>query len=301
MQTLELHPLCTIFPRLSDLDLDCLRLDIKEHGLREPIVLFDGMILDGGNRYKACLAAGVEPIFKQYEGDDIAAYVLSANFHRRHLPLNLHALIVASVQDWTKAYKLGDNQRVVPWNHPQKLVDNQRVVPWNHPQDSTASRAKQSGASLSTQKRADAVVKADPELAKKVVNGEVKFQDAVKQVAPQFASKSSKCSMEPIALEDAYDPKEHELEEAHQAIVDLAEENQKLKDAIAVGHLPPAEQSASEIIADLRNQIKTLQEINKTLTESRNILQNENAAMNKQILMQRREIDGLKKKAAVHA
>jgi len=56
--------------------------DIKAHGLREPIRLWDGAIIDGRNRYKAQIA-GVEPIFKglNFRGgeSDALAYVLNRN------------------------------------------------------------------------------------------------------------------------------------------------------------------------------------------------------------------------------
>jgi hypothetical protein len=44
-------------------DLDDLVSDVHEYGLREPIVVFEDKILDGRNRYRACVAAGVEPAF----------------------------------------------------------------------------------------------------------------------------------------------------------------------------------------------------------------------------------------------
>ena len=56
----ELHPLSTLFPRLVGAEFDALVDDIAANGLRDPIVLHNGMILDGGNRAAACDAAGVE-------------------------------------------------------------------------------------------------------------------------------------------------------------------------------------------------------------------------------------------------
>jgi ParB-like chromosome segregation protein Spo0J len=71
--------------------------DIAENGLREPIVLYEGKILDGRNRYKACTMAGVEPTFKDFGGSDPLAFVISANLHRRHLTDDQRAMVAAKI------------------------------------------------------------------------------------------------------------------------------------------------------------------------------------------------------------
>ena len=79
------HPYAEIFPFASETDFATLSNDIKANGLLEPIVLLDDMVLDGRNRYKACVAVGIDPRFVKYEGDDPLAFVISKNLARRHL------------------------------------------------------------------------------------------------------------------------------------------------------------------------------------------------------------------------
>jgi hypothetical protein len=56
---LQPHPLADLFPMMGEAELSALAADIKAHGLREPIVLHEGLILDGRNRLKACEIVGV--------------------------------------------------------------------------------------------------------------------------------------------------------------------------------------------------------------------------------------------------
>lgn len=96
-KTYELHSLCESFPKLDDDELEKLKLDIKENGLRDAITLFDGKILDGQNRYAVALALNKPPKFEEFKGRDPVAFVVSKNLARRHLSTSQRAMIAASL------------------------------------------------------------------------------------------------------------------------------------------------------------------------------------------------------------
>lgn len=281
----ELHPLCTLFPRVVGAEFDALVADVKANGLRQPIVLHDGMILDGGNRYRACVEAGIEPSFIDFNGESLVAFVLSANLHRRHLSPGQQAAIVASAQDWAKAQFQGANR------HTIKKTGNVAGL------ETIADRAAQSGASERTQRMADKVAKADPELAKKVARGEVSLPKAAAKVDGKKQKKSKReLNAVPDEIKD-YDPRDDELKAAHQAASELAAENDRLKDQIAVESMDASEEAktqAAETIADLRTENKNLLAELAAVKVSRDTYQRENGELKKQCAAQQREIKKLR-------
>lgn len=70
---LEVHPLAEMLPPMNDAELQTLKESIEQHGQSDPIELFEGKILDGRNRYRACQDAGIEPKTTLFKGDYAAA------------------------------------------------------------------------------------------------------------------------------------------------------------------------------------------------------------------------------------
>jgi len=97
--TYEAHELALVFPPMSETEFAAFKEDIREHGQQESIILYEGKILDGLHRYRACQELGREPRVVRFEGNPRAAaqLVLGRNFHRRHLTTSQRALIAAEM------------------------------------------------------------------------------------------------------------------------------------------------------------------------------------------------------------
>jgi hypothetical protein len=52
MRTLAFHPLASLFPSIEGAEFDELVARVRAHGVRELVVLCEGQILDGRNRYR---------------------------------------------------------------------------------------------------------------------------------------------------------------------------------------------------------------------------------------------------------
>jgi len=89
------HPLAAIFPLMEPSELKELGEDIRRNTQRAPITLYENKILDGRNRYRACLSANVEPKTRQYTGGDPLGFVISANLKRKHLDESQRAMVAA--------------------------------------------------------------------------------------------------------------------------------------------------------------------------------------------------------------
>lgn len=100
------HPLADCVPMMSDDEFTELRKSLRNRGFfsTHKIVMYEGKILDGRNRYLACLAEQIEPEFEDYVGDDPHGYVLG-NITRRDLDTSKRALVVADIVARQAEYK----------------------------------------------------------------------------------------------------------------------------------------------------------------------------------------------------
>ena len=92
-----LHPAAELFPVMDEVAFAALVADIATHGQREPILIFDGQVIDGRHRLRACEQLGLEPLVRQVSADDGDPFglVVSLNLHRRHLSEGQRAIIAA--------------------------------------------------------------------------------------------------------------------------------------------------------------------------------------------------------------
>ncbi len=82
-------PLAEKYPLMEGEEFAAFKGDIAINGLKNPVWHYEGKILDGRNRLRACTELGIEPRFEEFTGTvaEAAAFVDSQNLHRRHLTI----------------------------------------------------------------------------------------------------------------------------------------------------------------------------------------------------------------------
>lgn len=102
---MEFHPLANIFPLIEGAEFEALVADVKENGVHEPVILLEGMILDGRNRYRAAAVNSVAFETIEYRGNDPLGYVVSLNLRRRHLDESQRAMVMARIATLPKGVR----------------------------------------------------------------------------------------------------------------------------------------------------------------------------------------------------
>lgn len=121
MTNYTIHPAADIFPMLEGENLQQLVEDIKANGLINSIKVFDGQIIDGRNRLRACNEAGIPPVFETLETlPDPMAYIIATNLHRRHLTTAQHAALV----ERGEKYKAETFGRILSWSRQAMINDD---------------------------------------------------------------------------------------------------------------------------------------------------------------------------------
>ena len=160
LQDWEIHEAAHLFPVMQDQEFEELKEDIRINGLQMPILVFEGKIVDGRHRYRACCELGIIPRFEEIQAanDSIAQAVISINLHRRHLSESQRALIGANLSNSS----VGTNQ------HTAGAVSQQKV-------------AEELGISVDSVLRGKKVLKNGiPELVEAVSSGRINISAAAK-------------------------------------------------------------------------------------------------------------------------
>ena len=82
---------------MSDAEFAALKADIGQYGQREPVWLYEGKVIDGRDRARACEELGKAVRTEVYDGFDPVAFVISLNLHRRHLSESQRAMVAAKI------------------------------------------------------------------------------------------------------------------------------------------------------------------------------------------------------------
>jgi site-specific DNA-methyltransferase (adenine-specific) len=200
IEMLKNHPAADAWPMMDEGRYSELRADIEMNGQREPITLCDGMILDGRNRYRACVELDIDPLTREYAGDPWA-FSWSMNGARRDIDdQTRRALIFKRCEDgsakWAKRLaRIAEegNRKKSEAAKEQHAKSNPRrgetlVVdhddqPPKKPKVAVAreSRAAEAKVSSATMARADQIAKRQ-DLERKVVDGEMKPSEALREI-----------------------------------------------------------------------------------------------------------------------
>jgi hypothetical protein len=190
------HPVSRLFP---DMDIDeyaILKLDIRDNGLKVPILLWQGQLIDGRHRLKACQELGIEPRFETVDcpEEELSGLVWSLNRVRRQLSHSQRAMIAAT-ESWysephrPKALKAPERDTsttevAIPVEavlaEIKVSLEAEKV---GHVSYLTQQKAaNRYGVSDRHLRRAKAVIEADQTLAHKVHKGEITVSKALKEI-----------------------------------------------------------------------------------------------------------------------
>lgn len=224
MKDIPFHALANVFPLLDGADFDEFCQDIADQGLLEPIILLDGKILDGRNRFRACQKNGVEPRFERFDGPDPVAFVVSKNLRRRHSNESQRAMSAARLANLSDGHRLNTGQDLSP---TQICASETTGVT----QSEAAELLNVSVRLVQQAKKVQA--EAEPEIADAVDAGDLSVSAAAQ--AADLPAKAQKAVAQ-AAAEDGKAAAARTLKDQQESLVNR-KGCQGLKDALAAGRL----------------------------------------------------------------
>jgi ParB-like chromosome segregation protein Spo0J len=179
--TMEFHEVANIFPLMEGEQFRELCTDIATNGLIEPIWIWQDKIIDGRNRYRACVELGIPSECREYKGTEegLLPFVLALNLKRRHLTASQRAAVAVDVEALL-AKQAKERQIRKPVNSVFEKIQKQ-----NEPIHAAKQAAKMLGTNEHYVVDAKKVKEADPRRFEQVLAGNLTLQEAKKEIRTQ--------------------------------------------------------------------------------------------------------------------
>jgi hypothetical protein len=158
----------SIIPQLSKGEFDLLEQNILEEGIRDSIIVYNNVIIDGHNRYEIAQKHNLKfkTVDKEFDSiDKVKTWILENQAGRRNLNESQRALLGARLEKTTHG---GDRK------------SEERVANWQPNRESISKMVNASPRSIGRAKKVLAF--ADIEMVKNVENGELSLSAAEKEI-----------------------------------------------------------------------------------------------------------------------
>jgi ParB-like chromosome segregation protein Spo0J len=193
------HPVALLFPTLPPADYEALKEDIRRNGVKVPILVHGGQILDGRHRYQACRELGIRCLVLEWNGHDPWLEVQSRNLIRRHLAKDqVYAIRKLAAQQFPELAVPIEEEKLKAKARKAQAKGHPRgqkalLRPQDRHRESADAIGSMIGVSGTTVKRVDRLAREAPELLPKVAAGELSAKQALRDVAKRtLASESEK-------------------------------------------------------------------------------------------------------------
>jgi ParB-like chromosome segregation protein Spo0J len=212
MEQRKFHPVADVFPLLKGKEFDDLCESIKGKGLLNSITLHpdDGSIIDGRNRYRACLKVGVSPRYVTWDGKgSITEFAVALNVERRHLDARARALLGQQLEP-LYASEAKEHQRLSA-GRPKKGEKKVAQVKTREPQarELAAKAARTNPQYISDLKK---IEKDAPEIYAQIKSGKIELPRAKRMLRQMQAEQRLKAAAK-LARPDGVDLRVCTMEE----------------------------------------------------------------------------------------
>ena len=189
---MEYHEIANIFPLMQGQAFDDFLADIVNNGIREPVWVFEGKILDGRNRHAAAKIARLKVEIREFIGSrqEALQFVWSLNFARRHLNSSQSSLADSKRNLLQNAYaeirEAAKERQLSGKKQNTDLV--QLVAQGDRTQKTRDIRAKSAGTNHQYIDITDRIVATRPDLVTAIESGEMTVSRARRELKKEELS-----------------------------------------------------------------------------------------------------------------